>query len=116
MNKLVFLKYFTWHNVHHPKTHSVVLFTSRQVFSHSTMATDSTARRKYSPPFADSFSPFKFVTRPHPRARGQHGPINHGVHEAAADAITVAVVVVVVVVVAAVVSTAAAAAAASFAS
>ena len=30
MNKLVFLKYFTCHNVHHPKTHSVVLFTSRK--------------------------------------------------------------------------------------
>ncbi len=30
MNKLVFLKYFTCHNVHHPKTHSVVLFTSRE--------------------------------------------------------------------------------------
>ena len=30
MNKLGFLKYFTCHNVHHPKTHSVVLFTSRK--------------------------------------------------------------------------------------
>ena len=30
MNKLVFLKYFTCHNVHHPKAHSVVLFTSRK--------------------------------------------------------------------------------------
>jgi len=30
MDKLVFLKYFTCHNVHHPKTHSVVLFTSRK--------------------------------------------------------------------------------------
>jgi len=30
MNKLVFLKFFTCHNVHHPKAHSVVLFTSRK--------------------------------------------------------------------------------------
>ncbi len=98
------------------------------VFSHSAMAMNGgTLKSIVLPSFRGFVLPFKFVTHPHPCARGQH--VNHGVHEAAAVAITFALVVVVVVVVivvivvvvivvvfAAVVSTAAAAAAASFAS
>ena len=52
------------HNVHHPKTHSVVLFTSRGgVFT----LRNGDGRRhveEYSPPFAGSFSPLNLSLAP----------------------------------------------------
>ena len=61
------------HNVHHPKTHAVVLFTSCRVFSHSAMTMDDTSNSTPPTPFAGLFSHLNLSLAPI-LARGQHRP------------------------------------------
>ncbi len=102
------------HNVHHPKTHSVVLFNSRVgIFT----LRNGNGRHVESTPLLLLVRSPLYICHSPPSScqRPTRTNFNHGIHELAAFTITIAVAVVVVVV-SAVVSTAAAAAAASFAS